>query len=199
MPDGVEVCKPLEERLYWWHSRCGSNRDCLNDDRQNHFAIGYCNAVSWCRAFPGYGMFVDVYDPKNQYRLFRMTEHNATYAKFVRCKASIGSVTPFNYTFGDGDDPYTVQIPGITDILKVPGVDSAEARRARADRMKRQHSPLPTGLQWIPPLLNKLDDAQDLLYTALVIGVGLLKVLGVRAIPGLGILLTANDILNAFS
>lgn len=199
MPDGVEVCKAVEERWYWFRSRCGSDRDCVPADNNVPFRLGYCNAIAWCRTNQGSGRFVEVWNPSNTARLFKLTDRTASYAKQSRCLDWIRAGALPSLTFGDAPNPYTVQIPGITDILKVPGVDSAELRRERGARMARARSPLPVGLQWIPPLLNKLDDAQDLLYTGLVIGVGILKALGVRAIPGLGVLLTVNDLLNGFT
>lgn len=198
MADEVQSCSAIPSTSYWFRSRCGRDRDCVPADNLVPFRLGYCNAIAWCRTNPGSGRFVEVWDPTNTRAMFKMTERNSTFAKQSSCIAWQQSGAPSSFTFGDAANPYTVQIPGISDILRVPGIDSPEARRQRGARMARANSGIPEQLKWIPKLLNKLDDAQDLLYTGLVIGVALLKVLGVRMFPGLGILLTVNDMLNFF-
>lgn len=95
-----------------------------------------------------------------------------------------------------GPDPFTITVPGITDILKLPGLDSPDLRRERADRYSQQHSGLPQGLKWVPALLTKLDDAQDLLFTALALAIPLLVRIAPRLLPLAGWLLLANDLLN---
>lgn len=62
--------------------------------------------------------------------------------------------------------------------------------------MKEHKSPVPEALQWIPSVINMLDDAQDLLYTALVIGKWLAPRVFLRMLPGLGWILVVNDALN---
>lgn len=193
------VCKPIEERWYWFRSRCGRDRDCVPSDDQTPFRLGYCNALGWCRKNPGSGRYVEVWNPQNTGMVFKMTERNSTLAKVARCNLWIGAGAPASLTFGNDPNPYTVNVPGISDILRVPGIDDAQTRRERAQRMQRSRSALPEAFQWVPQLLNKLDDAQDLLYTGLVIGVVILKALGVRSVPGLGVLITLNDLLNGFS
>lgn len=62
--------------------------------------------------------------------------------------------------------------------------------------MRNGNSPVPKVLQWIPNVINQLDDAQDLLYTALVIGKWVAPRVFLRMVPGLGWTLLANDALN---
>lgn len=62
--------------------------------------------------------------------------------------------------------------------------------------MRDGGSPLPIAVKWIPNVINFLDDAQDLLYTALVLGKWLAPRVFLRLAPGLGWVLLANDLLN---
>jgi hypothetical protein len=140
-----------------------------------------------------------VWDAQNTRRQFKMTERNSSYRKYAACAEWAAGRDPYSYTFGEGPNPYTVAFPGISDILKVPGIDSPELRRERAERYARARSPGLELLSWVPKVLNKLDDAQDLLYTGLVIAGFILRKAGARFLPGLGILVTINDILNAFT
>lgn len=96
------------------------------------------------------------------------------------------------------NEVYTVDIPGAADILRVPipGMDDEELRKQRIARMKSHRGPLPEALDWVPPLITALDDAQDLLYVGLVLAKPLLKRLPARFIPGLGWVLFANDVVN---
>lgn len=190
------VCKPAEQRWYWWKARCGRDRDCLPDDRQTNFSLGYCGAIAYVRKSPGAGRYVECWDPDNTRRLFTITERNATYAKSAKCQESVDKGAVASFQFGDDSSPYTVDVPGLSDILRVPGIDDKNTRRERAQRMASHKSGLPDVLSWVPPLLNKLDNAQDLIYTATVIGLQVAKWLGFRTIPGLGLILTANDLLN---
>lgn len=98
-----------------------------------------------------------------------------------------------------GPDPFTITIPGLSDFLRAPFINTPEIRRERAQRARSSNSPLPQGLQWIPKLLNKLDDAQDLLFTVAALAIPIARWFGVRSIPGLGIALTVNDLLNGFT
>ena len=95
-------------------------------------------------------------------------------------------------------DEYTVSIPGATDIFRVPvpGMDDVELRQERIRRMKAAKTPVPEILQWIPAAINKIDDAQDLLYVGLTLAKPLLRRLPARFIPGLGWALLALDIAN---
>lgn len=194
--DEVLECKSYEAQpLYWWHSRCGKDRDCINDDRPNPFSIGWCNAMDWCSR--GNGRTVEVWEPHNARRMFTIRESTVTFARQSRCAATAArrAVNPFSPAAGD--DRSTIAIPGLSDILRIPGIDSPATRRERMQRFRAGKSPTPEFLQPFVKLLNKLDDAQDLLYTALVIGVWVAKFFGARMIPGLGWLLAINDLLNA--
>jgi len=93
---------------------------------------------------------------------------------------------------------YTIDIPGMTDIFRVPIPEETDKqlRKARIERMKTARHGLPESLDWIPPLINFLDDAQDMLYVALVLAKPLLRKLPARFIPWLGWVLTINDALN---
>lgn len=61
---------------------------------------------------------------------------------------------------------------------------------------KKQASHVPEQLRWIPVIINMLDDAQDILITALYLARPLLRKLITKPIPVVGWALTANDLLN---
>lgn len=96
---------------------------------------------------------------------------------------------------------YVINIPGATDIIRIPALEDKSLKQARYLRMIQaaETSTIPEPLRWIPTAINYLDDAQDLLFTALVLSKPLLRRLPARLIPGLGWILTANDLLNAMT
>jgi len=96
-------------------------------------------------------------------------------------------------------DPFTVDIPGIQDIIKVKAWESPQLRYERYKRFESARSAIPKPLQWIPPILTKLDNAQDLIFTGLVLVTQLAKRIAPRMLPGLGWALAVNDILNLFT
>lgn len=91
---------------------------------------------------------------------------------------------------------YTLDIPGINDFIKVPPLEDPRLKRERIARMKTAESPIPDPLRWIPSAIAKLDDAQDLLNTALVLAKPIIRRLPGRLIPWVGWLLLLNDVLN---
>lgn len=103
---------------------------------------------------------------------------------------------------GDAEDQankaYTISIPGMSDvfILPIQSLDNPQLKLQRILRMKAKHSPIPDKLKWIPQAINYLDDAQDELAMALIVGKFLLRYVAPRFIPYLGWALLANDILN---
>lgn len=192
----VVACGVLPEKYVLVKSRCGQDRDCVPDDRTNPFFVAWCGALSWCSL--GNGRFVEIWNQQNTVRLLKVTGRTVTAARSAKCVGSKEYIARQSAGSEAEPDPFTINLPGLTDIVKLPGMDSADLRRQRIARMRSAHSPLPQGLQWIPPLLNKLDDAQDILFTALAVGAAAARWLGFRAIPGLGIALTVNDLLNGF-
>ena len=103
---------------------------------------------------------------------------------------------------GDADDQrdkvYRIQIPGMKGFVSVPAEKklSPEVKDIIIKRYMAKYSPVPKKIQWIPGVINQIDDAQDLLSVALTLGKPLLRKLPGRFIPGLGWVLLANDILN---
>lgn len=94
------------------------------------------------------------------------------------------------------NDTYTIDLPGFSDFIRIPALEDYQLKAQRIERMKTHVSPVPDFLQWIPSVINMLDDAQDLLFTGLVLAKPLLTRLPARFLPGLGWILTANDALN---
>lgn len=93
-------------------------------------------------------------------------------------------------------ETYTTDIPGLQDIIRIPPLESDQLKADRIKRFRSQRSALPKSMRWIPKVVNALDDAQDLLYTALVLAKPLLKRAPSRVIPYLGWVLLGNDVLN---
>lgn len=97
------------------------------------------------------------------------------------------------------DDPphtYPIFLPGVQDFIVIPALRSPELRMQQVRRMFASGGIFPESIRWIPSVINFLDDAQDLLITALVLAKPLLRRLPARFIPGLGWILTINDALN---
>lgn len=175
-------------------ARCNGARDCLNSDGEDtHFAGAYCNGLAYCALDPKRTW--DILDKDTGRRLYRVSGRWATQEKARRCRQRL-EFQQRQANFQTSPPDYTVNIPGVTDILRVPGLETKELRRQRWERMQTSRSALPEPLRWIPPLLNKLDDAQDLLFTGLAIAWPLFKLLGKPFLGPLGWLLTINDILN---
>lgn len=93
---------------------------------------------------------------------------------------------------------YTVDIPGVKDIFRyeLKGSYSKQYKYERYMRFKTKASPVPSALNWIPGVINQLDDAQDLAYTALVLAKPILRRLPARFIPFVGWALLAMDLIN---
>jgi hypothetical protein len=95
-----------------------------------------------------------------------------------------------------GNVDYTINIPGIQDVVRIGAYESKELKRQRWLRYQATKNPAPAGAQSAARLLNWIDDAQDLLFTALALAWPLLRRLPLRMLPGLGWVLAVNDILN---
>lgn len=93
---------------------------------------------------------------------------------------------------------YTVDIPGLTDVFRVPlpGVDEQELARQRAVRIATSNSAMPEPLEWASSVVQVLDDAEDMLSVGLALSKPLLKRLPSRLIPGLGWLLLGKDLIE---
>ncbi|MGR3319635.1 MAG: hypothetical protein ACUZ8O_14300 [Candidatus Anammoxibacter sp.] len=92
---------------------------------------------------------------------------------------------------------YEIRIPGLSQVFRFapPQEMTVEAKRA-VIRRAREKSPMPGFLQWIPRVINIIDDAQDILTTGLTLAKPLLRRIPGRFVPVLGWVLLANDILN---
>lgn len=183
--------------MFLFKSRCGFDRDCIDDDRKLPFPLGWCGAIAWVSR--GNGRFVEMWDESNSRRQLIIRARAATPARQARCaraaqgsgRAGVGQLAP--------SEKFTIDIPGVSDILKLPGLESKELRRERAQRLRTANSAVPQALRWIPPILNKLDDAQDLLFTASVLAVPILKRVLPRLLPFVGWALLVSDLLNSFT
>ena len=93
---------------------------------------------------------------------------------------------------------YTVDIPGIKDIFIYQQRKSynKQLKYERYQRFKTKTSPIPEALNWVPGIINQLDDAQDIMYTAMVLAKPLLRRLPTRLIPFVGWGLLLMDIIN---
>ena len=97
------------------------------------------------------------------------------------------------------DEYYTVDVPGLFDILRVPARETEQTRLARYLRYRNRLSAVPELFEDLPRIINVIDDAQDLLATALLAG----KWLAPRAlgalVPGLGWAVLAADVANGIT
>lgn len=91
---------------------------------------------------------------------------------------------------------YTITIPGIQDIIRIPSLTSPQLRREQIARWKSAITPVPRAIAWIPSVINFLDDIQDFMIVMLTLAIPALRRLPLRFIPGLGWILTINDVLN---
>jgi hypothetical protein len=182
-------------------SRCGSglffDRDCLNDDRPNILGSATCGAMAYVALHSA--RYVEIWSADQARKLMTFKHKAYSSGKIAACFSRAAEDERLRAHFEGRDSPYTVNFPGLTDFLKFPGLETKEIRRERYERFKASRSALPQALQWIPPLITKLDNAQDMIFTGLALAVPLLKWIGARFVPFLGWALLANDLLNAFT
>lgn len=102
---------------------------------------------------------------------------------------------------GPSPEIRTINLPGVLDVLSVPPLEDAQLKRERLTRwrLNAERSTIPEALRWLPQVINFLDDAQDVLITALILSKPLLRRLPSRFIPYLGWALLANDVVNLFN
>ena len=190
-------CPPRATPTYLVKSRCGQDRDCLNDDRLVVYNLAgiVCNAIAWVNKTKS--GWVEIFTQDGSRRVAKVTSRWVTELRIEKCgfggkiRPPVGAYAPV--------DGFTVDVPGLQDIIKVKDWDSPTLRFERFKRFESARSAVPTALQWIPPLLTKLDNAQDMIFTGLALAIPIIRRLGPRLIPGIGILLTLNDVLNLFT
>jgi len=190
-------CPQRSVPIYFVASYCGTDRDCISNRRLDGagFTNILCNALAWNQLHPT--RFVEIFTEDRSRRVAKVTQRWASAARVAACG---GLLAPQRAPGGQaGPDPFTIDIPGLQDIIKVKDWESKDLRRERYERFKSARSAVPQSLQWIPPLLTKLDNAQDMLFTGLALAIPLIKRLPARLIPGIGLLLTINDIINLFT
>lgn len=188
---------PKQRPLWWAKSRCGSSRDCIPDDRQpgGTFQEIVCNGINWVSIHET--GWLEIWTPDNKRMVAKITARWNRADRRARCGITTGrAYVPGGYAEVDA---FTVDIPGLTDVLKVKAWESKQLRYERYRRYQTARSTIPAPLQWIPPLLTKLDNAQDMIFTGLALAIPLIKRLSGRLIPGVGWLLLVNDILNLFT
>lgn len=191
------TCAQEEKDPVGTRGGCGADRDCLPFvGEEPNMAAAWCNGLAWLAKHPTRTYEITKYGTGRRWRL---TNRVVTRERQERC----GHVVAGQVTVppGSNSEPeqFDIQVPGLTDILRLPGLETKDVRRERARRARAHRSALPEGARWITGLLNKLDNAQDLIYTAAALSIPIARWLGVRMIPGLGAILTANDLLNAFT
>lgn len=209
-------CPPKAKKKYWVLSRCNGDRDCLDDDRMQEATLSelICGAGAWNA--PDERRYTEIWDEGRSKRLMKITSRyfssrsRATTStapiagsgremdwgahRRARCDQSNWATTRPG---GSADpDPFTVDVPGIQDILKVKAWESKQLRYERYKRFETANSAVPGFLKWIPPLLTKLDNAQDMLFTGLALAIPIMKFIAPRFLGPVGILLTINDLVN---
>jgi hypothetical protein len=77
-------------------------------------------------------------------------------------------------------DPTRIVIPGINDVIRLPGMDNATVRKERADRIrwKLQASAAPYAETSLIQIMTALDDAEDFLTVTATLGIPLFTRMG---------------------
>lgn len=189
---------PFKERKALVKSRCGGrlyfDRDCLPADAVGPLWGSICSSHAYVAKHPA--RYVEFWSEDGSAHLFTMHHRSDSLARALACNERYRAYAPSIFQVGSADDPFTIDIPGVGDILRTPWTTSPSLRRQRIERMRTAKSVLPSGLAWVPKLINKLDDAQDLLFTGLALAWPLLRVVAPRLLGPLGVVLTINDVLN---
>lgn len=192
-PQSIQ-CPPGRTRAVLLKARCNGARDCIPSDAlQRDFDQALCNALNFIS--PNQLRTAEIWTPDGQKKITTITGNWANPYRLGRCNMP-GGITERPPGANAPPDPYTVDIPGIHDILKAPALEPKRLRYERYLRWKTRNSAIPEFLQWIPPLLNKLDDAQDMLFTVLALTPFIARLIPRFFLGPLGILFTINDILN---
>jgi hypothetical protein len=153
--------------------------------------------------YVGKGTWREVYDASRKFRpLFpgeQIQIRQVPYGFGMDITPTWTLTTVRTYPY-QNENRFTISIPGFTDIVRTPWTESYELKRERRMRWEASKTALPQGLQPWARLLNKLDDAQDLLFTGLALAWPIFKYVLPRSFMGpLGFLLTINDFFNAAS
>lgn len=171
--------------------------NCLGGSYLQAIGPAICGAYTWTSVHPA--RTVEFWSEDGRTHLFTMRHRGDRRGKTKPCldawiKRYGGPFVP------RADNAFTVDVPGVSDIIKWPGFsDTPELRRARAQRLISANRAVPDFLKWLPPILTQLDNAQDMLITGLALAWPLVKYVFPRMLGGLGILLTLNDLLNLFT
>jgi hypothetical protein len=105
-----------------------------------------------------------------------------------------GSWTPKKNPAWNG--VYTIDVPGISDVIRLPPTDSVALRRERIKRMRTSHEPLPASMNWMPSAMHHIDTAEDLLYSLGYPALMLAKVIAPDLVPYVGWVLAVDQILE---
>lgn len=133
-----------------------------------------------------------------------MGKYFENYNRFAMAKPRPPSQFDTNRAYADQFPPkrrgeYTVNIPGIQDFIRLPALEDKALRQQRYERYKNSTSAAPGFIGTIGNILTALDDAQDLLFTALALAWPLLRRLPALFLGPIGWLLFANDLLNVMT
>ena len=131
--------------------------------------------------------------PREEYLKLPAAEKQRLRTEYISYKKKVASQYEKN-----PEGTYTVDIPGIKDIFIYQQRKSynKQLKYERYQRFKTKTSPIPEALNWVPGVINQLDDAQDIMYTAMVLAKPLLRRLPSRFIPFVGWGLLLMDIIN---
>jgi hypothetical protein len=169
----------------------------LPTDGYQALAPTICLGYSWTSIHPG--RYMEFWSVDGKKKLFTMRHHGDRRGKAEACTAAwLASIEDRRRL--PAPEPFTVQVPTISDIIKWPGFsDTKEVKRARAQRMRAANSAVPQSLRWLPPILTMIDNAQDMIFTGLALAWPLVKTIFPRLLGLWGVMLTVNDILNTFT
>jgi hypothetical protein len=175
-------------------ARCNGAPDCLGGDTIGQsWAHVICNSLAFVAPDPR--RTVEIWSVDGKKKFTTVTGSWRRPRMLERCPGLKPDPEPAPGSAAR-DAPFTIDVPGLSDIIKWPELFSPHLRKERFDRFQSRNSPVPKSLQWIPPLLTKLDNAQDLLFTGLALLIPILRRLPRAFMGPLGVILTINDLLN---
>lgn len=188
------TCEQRKKDYFYGVKHCNGVRNCLEDTGYHvGFDAAICVGARYLNVNKNFTF--DIYTNDRKTHLAHMTSGWLQSGRLDRCLPDKPRSLE-DPGANAGPEPFTVDIPGIQDIIKVKDWESKALKRERYERFKTRNSAVPQALQWIPPLLTKLDNAQDLLFTALAIAYPLLKFAPKFLLGPIGWILTINDFLN---
>jgi hypothetical protein len=100
--------------------------------------------------------------------------------------------------YTDVGGQYTIDVPGLNEIIVWRSPTDDEVKEVKR-RYATRRSPVPKMLQWLPQVIQVLDDTEDLISTAAPWVSLAARRLAPRLVPGLGWVVLAADVANVLT